>query len=182
MANFTIFIMKPIINITAGYILGFVDAEGMFGLIVKKGGGPTGNKFSLEFKITQKDHSLHVLEAIKAFFGCGRIAIDNREDGTMKYVVTDLFSIITVIVPFFTEHILLSSKLLNFKDFARMCVIIQSGAHLTMSGAQELLLIYSGMNKKRSWEAKYIFMTNHMLTVTGEWLRGFIDGDGSFTT
>lgn len=53
------------LNITANYTLGFVDAEGMFGLIVQKGGGPTGNKFSLEFKVTQKLASILVLETIK---------------------------------------------------------------------------------------------------------------------
>ena len=76
--------------VTAEYILGFVDSEGMFGLIVQKGGSRIGYKFTLEFKISQKSHSLIVLEAIKKFFGCGRIAIDNRKNDVYKYVVTDL--------------------------------------------------------------------------------------------
>lgn len=174
--------MKNTINITAGYVLGFVDAEGMFGLIVNKGGGPTGNKFSLEFKMTQKGASLAVLTAIKDFFGCGRIAVDNRTSGTMKYVVTDLHSILTIIIPFFAQHILLSSKFLNFKDFERMRMIMQERAHLTLSGAQELLLIYSGMNSKRSWISKFTFMSTHTMVITGEWLSGFVDGDGSLRT
>ena len=99
--------------VTAPYILGLTDAEGMFGLIVLKGGEPTGNKFSLEFKITQKASSRAVLEAIQKYFGCGRIAIDNRGDNTLKYVVTDLKSILTIIVPFFTQHMLLTSKYMN---------------------------------------------------------------------
>lgn len=138
------------LKLTPAYILGLVDAEGFFGLIVQKGGGPTGNKFSLEFKITQKRASLAVLEAIQAYFGCGRIAIDNRADDTMKFVITDLISILTIIIPFFTTHCLLSSKYMNFIDFTKMAVIFKSGAHLTLEGAQSLLLIYSGMNSKRS--------------------------------
>lgn len=158
--------MKNIIIITADYIRGFTDSEGMFGLIVQKGGGPTGNKFSLEFKITQKMHSVHVLEAIKAFFGCGRIAIDNRKDGTVKYVVTDLTSIVNIIIPFFLTNTLLSSKYLNFIDFIKMSQIMNSGAHFTLEGAEQLLSIYSNMNSKRSWLDKYNFMLTHTLTVT----------------
>lgn len=154
------------ITITADYILGFVDSEGMFALIVQKGGGPTGNKFTLEFKITQKAHSLYVLEAIKEYFGCGRIAIDNAKDNTMKYVVTEISSIIQIIIPFFLANSLLTSKYLNFLDFVKMSEIIQSGSHLTMVGAQSLLLIYSGMNSKRSWIDKYNFMLTHSLNVT----------------
>ena len=138
------------LQLTAQYLLGLVDSEGMFGLIVHKGGDPTGNKFGLEFKITQKDHSLYVLEAIKDYFGCGRIAIDNRKDGTYKFVVTDILSIVNILIPFFLTNQLNSSKHLNFTDFARMAEIINSGAHLTIMGAQELLAIYSGMNSKRS--------------------------------
>ena len=155
------------LNITANYILGFVDAEGMFGLIVQKGGGPTGNKFSLEFKVTQKLASILVLETIKEYFGCGRIAIDNRADGTMKYVVTDIASIVGVIIPFFLANQLLTSKYLNFKDFVRMASIIESKAHLTLEGAQSLILIYSGMNNKRTWLDKYIFMSTHVIVITG---------------
>lgn len=138
------------LKITPAYILGFVDAEGMFGLIVAKGCGPTGNTFCLEFKITQKTASLAVLQAIQSYFGCGRIAIDNRATGTMKFVVTDLASILGIIIPFFTTHCLLSSKYMNFIDFTKMAVILKSRAHLTLEGAQSLLLIYSGMNSKRS--------------------------------
>lgn len=158
--------MKNFLNLTSQYILGLVDSEGMFGLIVGKGGGPTGNKFSLEFKITQKGHSLDVLLAIQDFFGCGHIAVDNSKDGTMKYVVTDLASIINIIIPFFLANKLLSSKYLNFLDFVKMSDIISNGSHLTMEGAQSLLSIYAGMNSKRTWMDKYNFMLTHTIEIT----------------
>lgn len=158
--------MKNSLNLTAQYILGFVDSEGMFGLIVGKGGGPTGNKFSLEFKVTQKAHSLPVLLAIQEFFGCGRIAVDNAKDDTMKYVVTDLPSIINIIIPFFLTNNLLTSKYLNFLDFVKMSEIISNGTHLTLEGAQSLLSIYAGMNSKRSWMDKYSFMLTHTFDIT----------------
>lgn len=170
------------IVVTPQYILGFVDAEGMFGVTVQRGGGPTGNKFSLEFKITQKASSIAVLQAIQAFFGCGRIAIDNRKDDTMKFIVTDLQSILTIIIPFFLANTLLTSKYLNFLDFCKVSQIIAQGQHLTLEGAQIILGIVSGMNSKRSWMDKYNFMSTHTLNVTAGWLQGFIDGDGSFTT
>lgn len=159
-------IMYSTSQLTAEYIVGLVDSEGMFGLMVHKGGGPTGNKFSLEFKITQKEHSVALLNAIKDYFGCGRIAIDNRRDGTYKYVVTDIQSIVTIIIPFFLSNPLNSSKHLNFMDFTRIAEIINSGLHLTLVGAQEILSIYSGMNSKRSWMDKYLFMTKHTIHIT----------------
>nr|YP_007475352.1 hypothetical protein H911_mgp03 [Microbotryum lychnidis-dioicae]AGE14566.1 hypothetical protein [Microbotryum lychnidis-dioicae] len=71
---------------------------------------------------------------------------------------------------------------MNFISFALMGGIIQSGAHLTKDGAEQLLDIYSKMNSNRSWLEKYNFMSTHTINVTFEWLQGFIDGDGSFTT
>nr|YP_007475430.1 hypothetical protein H888_mgp15 [Microbotryum cf. violaceum BFL-2013]AGE14644.1 hypothetical protein [Microbotryum cf. violaceum BFL-2013] len=71
---------------------------------------------------------------------------------------------------------------MNFISFALMAGIIESGAHLTKDGAEQLLDIYSKMNSKRSWIEKFNLMSTHILNVTFEWLQGFIDGDGSFTT
>ncbi len=84
----------------------------------------------------------------------------------MKFVVTDLPSIVNIIIPFFLANPLLSSKYLNFIDFVKMSQIISSGAHLTIGGAQELLHIYSQMNSKRSWLDKYNFMLTHSITIT----------------
>lgn len=171
---------KPTIN--AAYILGLTDAEGMFTLTPQKGGGPTGHQFSLEFKITQKNHSVAVLHAIKDFFDCGRIAIDHRQDATMKFIVTDIASIVHILIPFFTENVLLTSKCMNFNDFKAMAEIIRSKSHLTQDGATKLLDTFAGMNSKRSWISKYNFLLSHTINVTPGWLQGFIDGDGSFTT
>ena len=78
------------------YVTGLVDGDGMFGCIISK----TNKTISLEFKITAlSSTSYDLIKELKTFFNCGRISIDNREDGTIKYVVTDLKSILTCIVP-----------------------------------------------------------------------------------
>ena len=82
------------------YVTGLVDGDGMFGCIVSK----TNKTISLEFKVTAlSSTSYDLINELKIFFNCGRISIDNREDGTIKYVVTDLKSILTCIIPHFDK-------------------------------------------------------------------------------
>ena len=111
--NFT----KPNQNLIPWQVTGLTDGEGSFVYsITNTGKGLTGQKLSLEFKVTQKSHSEGVLYELQEFFGCGNVVIDNRKTDTKKYHVTNINDIINIIIPHFETYPCLTSKFLNFKD------------------------------------------------------------------
>lgn len=69
-----------------------------------------GFKFVLQFKVTQKADSAGILYDLQRYFGCGSVVIDNRRDGTLKFQVQDLKSIINNVIPHFDQYPLVTSK------------------------------------------------------------------------
>lgn len=73
------------LQISAWYVTGMTDGDGSFGI------NKSNNQVShAEFKVTAHALNRGMLLALKAYFGCGRISIDNRKDNTLKYVVTSI--------------------------------------------------------------------------------------------
>lgn len=112
--------------------------------------------------------------------GCGRISIDNREDGTIKFVVTDLKSILTHVIPHFEKYPLQGSKELNFLTFKEIALMVQNKEHLTEKGYNLILKKYQTMNKNRSFAEKYLYLLNKDFNINKDWLLGFIESEGTF--
>ena len=113
------------------YVTGLADGDGMFGCIVSK----TNKTISLEFKVTAlSSTSYDLINELKVFFNCGRISVDNREDGTIKYVVTDLKSILTIIIPHFEKYPLITQKRADFLLFKSVVGLMNKSEHLTSEG------------------------------------------------
>jgi len=164
------------------YVTGFTDGEGSFQITIQdiKGKGLTGYKPFLEFKITQKSHSIDVLIEIKKYFKCGRISIDNRKTDTVKYVVTNINDIINKVIPHFDQYSLMTSKYLNYFDFKLAALLMSSKDHYSMKGIEELKNIKLKMNKGRSFEEKFHYCWSKPIILEPNWIQGFIDGEASF--
>ena len=164
------------------YVTGITDGEGSFQITIKdnQGKGLTGFKPFLEFKITQKKHSIDMLKKIKKFSDCGRISIDNRKSGTIKYVVTKNEDLVTKIIPHFDIYPLVTSKYLNYSDFKSAALCIKEKSHFTIKGIQELRNIKLKMNKNRSIQDKFNYCWSKPINLYSNWVQGFIDGEGSF--
>ena len=159
------------------YVTGLADGDGMFGCIISK----TNKTISLEFKITAlSSTSYELINELKTFFNCGRISIDNREDGTIKYVVTDLKSILTCIIPHFEKYPLQGSKNLNFLTFKEIALMVENKEHLTEKGFNTILEKYKTMNSNRSFSEKYEYLLNKNFSLNKDWLIGFIESEGTF--
>src|ERR1700727_471911 len=115
-----------------GWVIGFVDGEGCFSIgFVHQGGGPgrsgykTGYQVSHEFAVTQGAQSVSCLRELVSFFGIGQVLAnkryDNHREHLYRYVVRRRTDLIDVIIPFFREHPMHSSKQRNFEKFA-LCV------------------------------------------------------------
>jgi hypothetical protein len=117
---------ERLINI--GWVIGFVDGEGCFSIgFVKQSGSAnrkgykTGYQVSHEFAVTQGEKSLSTLVELQKFFGAGQVIInrryDNHKDNLYRFVVGKREDLIHIIIPFFEQYKLKTSKNNDFVKF-----------------------------------------------------------------
>lgn len=101
------------------YVTGFTDAEGCFSINTTTT-ATNKLKVGLQYKVTQLATSEEVLHDLVDYFKTGKVHIDNRSTGTLKYQVQDLVSIRESILPHFQEYPLQTSKALDYKDWSKV--------------------------------------------------------------
>lgn len=154
------------------WVTGIVDAEGNFS--INKQRTDDKYKFSLAFKVTQKEHSLGILYDLKNFFNCGHIHIDNKQENAYKYNIAKLDDIIKFVIPHFDKYPLVTSKNLDFLDFKRVALLKNK------LSLDEVLSIKNNMNSKRSFMERWNYYDNKNIILKNEWVQAFIDGEGTF--
>lgn len=104
------------------------------------------------FKVTQRDYSVELLKALKAHFKVGKIRLENAKTGSLMYIVTNLEDIKNVIIPFFDENQLITSKNLDYQDWKKAFLL-----HVETIGnkkedypREEIFSIKENMNNRRS--------------------------------
>ena len=136
---------------TEGWITGFVDGEGCFSIsIFKIPSMSSGWQVFPEFVVTQGERSLEALQALKEFFGCGRIYInrryDNHSENLYRYCVRSVKDLRTKIVPFFQRNRLKTAKAEEIKKFVQVLDLMKDDRHLTKEGLAEIERIVRKMN------------------------------------
>jgi len=159
------------------YVTGFSDGEACFSISISTRYKNPQVRFS--FRITQKDHSVEVLNKIHRFFHCG-VFTSSQRDKTVEFVVNKFEDILLKIIPHFEAHPLITSKALNFESFKEAVLIKKSGGHLTTEGFNKIKDLKATMNTERSFEEKFRYCTTKTIHFTIEWLIGFIDAEGCF--
>lgn len=138
-------------SISPDYIVGLVDGEGCFYVLVRS---PTGahksRRIELHLHIKMKEEDREILQRIKEFFGCGGVyyQAEKRPNHTpcYRYTVSSLEDHLKVIIPFFKKYPLLTSKK---KDFLKFCQVAEMAAkkeHLRKRGFNRILQIKQEMN------------------------------------
>jgi LAGLIDADG DNA endonuclease family protein len=170
-------------------VTGFTDSEGTFSCYIKH---KKDNKItvSFEYKVAQKRHSENILYSLMSYFSVGSVVIDNRKSDTKKYHVTSLYDIIHSIIPHFNSYPCLTSKNLNFKDWALIAKLVKDKEHLNSNeGKEKISEVIKNMNMKRSFEAKYDYCNKSLeldaqgnvhFQLPSEWVQSFLDGEGTF--
>ncbi len=147
--------------ISQDWILGFVDGEGCFSIgfvrqqdRTERKGYVTGWQVSHEFVVTQGAKSIRCLQEIKDYFGVGRIVInkryDNHKEHLYRYVVRKRADLQKVIIPFFENNRLRTSKATDFQKFAQCMRLINTGDHRTHSGLIQIAQVSQTMNRQKS--------------------------------
>jgi LAGLIDADG DNA endonuclease family protein len=141
-----------------GWVVGFVDGEGCFSCSIYRHGKMTlGWQVRPEFVVTQGESSREVLDGLIRFFGCGMVYSnarhDNHREHIHRYVVRRVEHLRDVIVPFFREHPLRTSKRDNFEKFATIIELMSLGMHLSVPGIVQIAPIQETMNHRKPSEA-----------------------------
>ncbi len=135
-------------NLTAQWIVGFVDGEGYFyvGLNKKK---DLVQEYQVlpEFSIVQHKRDIKLLYALKDFFGCGIIRNNKgKNSDIMIYRVRRQKDLLEKILPFFEKHELKTVKNIDFKKFRSVLLMIKKNEHLSIEGIQKIKEIKTVMN------------------------------------
>jgi len=89
------------------------------------------------------------MRIIAVYLGCGKI---NKDSKATNLVVQRLPDIIKIILPFFDKYPLEGVKLKDYEDFKTVSGLMDTKAHLTKDGLEEIRIITNRMNRKRKLE------------------------------
>src|SRR5215831_13195314 len=123
------------LSLAPWWIVGFVDGEGCFAIdLISNPTLTLGVQVQANFSVTQGIKSWSALERIQAYFGCGQIQLnprqDHREDLAI-YRVRKLSELKQVILPFFVRYPLQTAKAHDFDLFAQAVDAMGRKEHLT---------------------------------------------------
>jgi hypothetical protein len=143
--------------IKIGWITGFVDGEGCFSIHIvrqpqraNRRGYKTGFQVAHQFVVTQGAKSVECLHMMQESFGVGCVycnrRFDNHKEHLYQFVVAKRSDLLRTIIPFFQQHPLRTSKHLDFLKFVKCLRVIETNAHLTVSGLLEIVEVMQTMN------------------------------------
>ena len=146
--------------IELGWVIGFVDGEGCFSIgFVRQSrrngrrGYRTGYQVSHEFAVTQGARSIGCLRRLQEYLGVGYVLAnrryDNHREHLYRYVVRKRADLLGVVIPFFRQHPMRSSKQDDFENFARCVEMIAAGQHLSRRGLAQIVEIAQRMNRRK---------------------------------
>jgi hypothetical protein len=158
-----------------GWVVGFVDGEGCFSCpIFPNRKTRLGWQVQPSFTVVQSESSRDVLEDLVRFFGCGKVYVnrrhDNHRENLSKYYVSKFADLRDVIVPFFIENELRTSKRANFEKFTEIIRLMDLRLHQTMPGIAAIAQIAQTMNHRKPSEFLRI-LRDHTPTVSPEMVR-----------
>jgi hypothetical protein len=136
------------------WIVGFVDGEGCFSCPIQRNRTMTlGWQLQPRFAVVQGGRSVHVLELLQRYFGCGSIyrnrRFDNHKEDLFVFNVYRLSHLTNIIVPFFEANPLRTAKLEEFLKFRQILLMMEQKVHLSREGLSQIALIAQTMNHRK---------------------------------
>ena len=100
------------------WVAGFVSGEGCFMIKTSVNqNAKLGYGVQLSFQITQNNRDVELIRSLVSYFGCGRLVVNEKHNGTkVNFNVTNFSDIQELIIPFVLNHKILGVKSLDFED------------------------------------------------------------------
>jgi len=164
------------------WFVGFSDGESNFTIILHKDSNGIIKNVAFRFLIELHVDDIDALNYIKSKLNLGNdISVYGS---SCKFTVThpkDIYKLIFI----FDKYNLNTTKYLDYLDFKKAFILYQeerclssgSGFKYKKTLIHKLLELKGGMNSKRT---NFNFPTDHKIIISGPWLLGLIEGEGSF--
>ena len=141
-------------RLNPSWIVGFTDGEGCFTIsIIRNTTTRIGWQVFPEFVISQGEKSKSVLFQIQEYFSCGIVKINRRHDNhrehMYRYAVRSIKELNDIIIPFFDEYQLHTSKRKDFLIFKKVVKIMSKSSKRDDKFLQRISKIVSLMNTKK---------------------------------
>ena len=131
-------------QLSADWVVGFVDAEGCFHVSVTRQPSMTiGFQVLPEFVVVQHSRDRQILMALKRFFGAGVVRSNHGDRDCLRIRKLDALQDVCV---FFLKHPLKTKKNTDFRKFRRIIMLMDQGRHLDLEGLKEIVQITLQMN------------------------------------
>lgn len=149
--------------ISDDYLIGFTEGEGVFYVgIVPSKETKTGWQVIYYFKVSQNPCGKNVLEFFQKRLDCGYLKANSQTDPTdrsLAYVVRDLQSIKSKVIPFFREKLVIKRD--AFEKFEKVINLVSQQKHLTREGIEEILDLAYSMNTGKRRVKKEQILKNY---------------------
>ena len=156
---------RPIIDATKAFpidpywLAGFASGDGTFAIKLRVNDFFAGGRVELVFALTQHSRDLPLMKYFVEYLalqqqvaggcraGCGKCYTFKNH---AEYICRNFSEIQEKILPFFIKYPIIGVKAQDFSDWEKALKIINSKAHLTKPGFEQIKLIKAGMNKGRN--------------------------------
>ncbi|OSX56064.1 hypothetical protein POSPLADRAFT_1161144 [Postia placenta MAD-698-R-SB12] len=140
------------------WLAGFIEADGSFDIRVSQtSGGSSKNRVSARLRLEQRkvhpDTGISYFDIITSIATTLGVSLNlSTHNGNVEYFLVSASSTKSrsIIVNYFTQFPLFSSKRLNYLDWLACHYLIVNNNHLTPEGRALALKLKSGMNSKRT--------------------------------
>ena len=145
------------LEVSDDYLIGFIEGEGMFYVgIVPSRETKTGWQVIHFFKVSQNPSGKAILDYLKKRLKCGYVKPNLKgnqyKDKSLAFVVRDLSSLHTKILPFLESKLVIKRK--NFESFKKVIDLVAHKKHLSKQGIRQILDIAYKMNTAKRRVAK----------------------------
>lgn len=159
-------------KLTPEWIVGFVDGDGSFKVVVDEHG-----YLRFVFVVSQNKRSISVLYAMKKFFCCGNVSLAGGD--MAEFRVEKKEHLENVIFPFFDQYPLQTvTKKKDKEDLFQRWT-----EHHCCAQKQRIIQNVSLTESKKTYNGPTLKLKNPVnpcLYQTEDWLAGFIDAEGCF--
>ena len=153
------------------WLAGITDGDGSFSFSKNK---KKNSIWNCTFKITQSTYNLRLLYFIKHNLGYG--SINNKSGKNMaEFRITDRKTLISLIVPLFTQYPLYSTKHFYFLRWVKALHVLENYNYTTIQKNAFLTKLKSDLPLET-----YISAAWESNVPSNEWIYGFIEAEGSF--
>lgn len=131
-------------ELTADWVVGFVDGEGCFHVSLNRHDEMTaGYQVLPEFVVVQHERDLQILNALKRFFNAGVV---RRNHGDRFCLRIRKLEALRQVCEFFMSHSLKTKKQVDFVKFRKIILKMEEKRHLEKDGLLEVIDLALAMN------------------------------------